>query len=56
MLGKDRGSNITKPYKNSVFRKYFGPIPVAAQSEARRSTAARLLRLRFRIPPATWML
>jgi hypothetical protein len=34
VLGNDRGSNITKLYRNSFIRKYVGPIPVAAQSEA----------------------
>ena len=34
MLRKDRGGNITKPCRNSVIRKHFGPIPVTAQSEA----------------------
>jgi hypothetical protein len=34
MLGKDRGGNSTKPYRNKVIRKYFEAIPVAAQSEA----------------------
>ena len=34
MLGKNRGDNIKKSYRNKIIRKYFGPVRMAAQTEA----------------------